>query len=706
MIGPEIGIVWRKELLDILRDRRTIMAMIVVPLLVYPIMIIVISQLGIAQVERIRASLARITVLPEDASPDLFRAFAADSTFTVVFTEDPERGLEERTIDAVIRLPHDFENLLADMDSAIVSVKIDLSRDRGEQMRDRIRTFLFDWRKEMVAERLANRELPDTFVKPFLVEIDNVAGDRKMGGSLIGRILPFFLVVMMISGALYPAIDVTAGERERGTLETLLVVPASRLNIVIGKFLTVFVASMVTTLANIASIAFTVFFLIGNAKMGGDFAANIPGLLDWRAFFLIFLIMIPMGILFSGLAMLVASFARSFKEAQNYLSPLMIACMAPAYLSFLPGVEINQTWALVPIANVVLLSRELLLGNYAWGYFFITVGTMSALAFLLLNRTVRLFGHEAMLGGGEAAPKFSFRSLVRRDPHRKQEQLSPGLVAQIFILVLLGFFYLGTPLQLQDTRGGLVLTQLLVIAGIPILALRFWGLPVGRVLGLRRIPRPGVMALVLIGAPAATMLAALVGMAQGTFMEVPQSYQELMKRLFESQGGTGLLTAILVFAVIPGFCEEILFRGFVLRGLATRMNSLNAVFWTAVLFGAFHFDLYRLMPTITLGFVLGLLVWVTGSLWPAILLHITNNTIAVLATNRDVVAAVPWLDEGAEIPLQIVLMVGALGVTCAVGIIRMNRRPKPLSEIDIGSPVVSENRTGAAHLKPPSDSST
>jgi membrane protease YdiL (CAAX protease family) len=257
--------------------------------------------------------------------------------------------------------------------------------------------------------------------------------------------------------------------------------------------------------------------------------------------------------------------------------------------------------------------------------------------------------------------------------------------------VLLGFFYLGTPLQLQDTRGGLVLTQLLVIAGIPILALRFWGLPVGRVLGLRRIPRPGVMALVLIGAPAATMLAALVGMA---------------KRLFESQGGTGLLTAILVFAVIPGFCEEILFRGFVLRGLATRMNSLNAVFWTAVLFGAFHFDLYRLMPTITLGFVLGLLVWVTGSLWPAILLHITNNTIAVLATNRDVVAAVPWLDEGAEIPLQIVLMVGALGVTCAVGIIRMNRRPKPLSEIDIGSPVVSENRTGAAHLKPPSDSST
>ncbi|HET9232560.1 MAG TPA: type II CAAX endopeptidase family protein, partial [Candidatus Eisenbacteria bacterium] len=334
------------------------------------------------------------------------------------------------------------------------------------------------------------------------------------------------------------------------------------------------------------------------------------------------------------------------KEAQNYLSPLMIVCMAPAYLSFLPGVEINANWALVPIANVVLLSRELLLGNYVWSYFFITIATMTGLALLLLNRTVRFFGHETMLGGGEGAPKFRWRNLMRREPGRRAERLTPALVSQVFLIVLLGFFYVGTPLQLQNTRSGLLLTQLLIIAGIPLLALRFWGIPVGSALGLDRKPKPLAMLLVLIGAPAATLLAALVGIAQGLFMEVPESYRELMERIFAAEGGANLLTAILVFAVVPGICEEILFRGLVLRGLATRLNPLMAIAWTAVLFGAFHFDLYRLLPTMVLGFLLGGLVWLTGSLWPAILLHAANNTIAVLANNLDALRDIPWLQEG------------------------------------------------------------
>jgi membrane protease YdiL (CAAX protease family) len=360
----------------------------------------------------------------------------------------------------------------------------------------------------------------------------------------------------------------------------------------------------------------------------------------------------------------------------------MIACMAPAYLSFLPGVEINHVWAMIPIANVVLLSRELLLGNYPWVYLFMTIGTMSAIALLLLNRTVQLFGHEAMLGG-ESAPKFAWRNLIRRDPHRRPETLSPTLVAPVFLLVLLGFFYLGTPLQLQDSRTGLVLTQLFVIAGIPIMALRFWGIPIARTLGLSRVPGPAVLACVLIAAPAATMAAALVGMAQGTIMEVPESYRELMEKLFQSHGGTGFAAALIAFAVIPGICEEIFFRGFVLRGLAHKMSPAAAIVWTAVLFGAFHFDLYRLLPTTVLGLFMGTLVWFTGSLWPAILLHVANNGIAVAANNVEALKQVPWLQEGAAIPLEVILAVGVLGFLGIWGMVRMTggakglRRPEP-----------------------------
>ena len=395
--------------------------------------------------------------------------------------------------------------------------------------------------------------------------------------------------------------------------------------------------------------------------------ADLAGLLDWKALALIFVVMIPMAILFGGLAMLVASFARSFKEAQNYLSPLMIVCMAPAYLSFLPGVEINSTWALIPIANVVLLSRELLLGNYVWSYFFITVGTMSALALIFLNRTVHFFGHESMLGGGEGGPKFRWRNLLRREPGRKPEKLSPALVAQVFAMVLLGFFYIGTPLQLRDTRSGILITQIVVIAGIPLVALRFWGISAWSALGLSRRGKPLTYFLVLIGAPAATLLAALVGIAQGAFMEIPESYRELMEKLFLAETGKSLVTAVVVFAIVPGICEELFFRGFVLRGLASRMSPPMAVLWTAILFGAFHFDLYRLLPTTLLGLLLGSLVWLTGSLWPAMLLHAANNTIAVLANNLESLKNIPWLQEGTSIPIPVVAGVGVVGVLAAGG---------------------------------------
>ena len=683
----EIGLVWNKEVLDILRDRRTIMAMIVIPLLVYPILMIVISQLGLAQVEKIKASKARVAFIPQEVPPSLLKKLQADSTIIIIPSGNPAHDLAARNLDAVVEIPDGFEARLTTLDSAVVNVRVDLSRDRGERMSERIKSFLVEWREDLVTERLVQRDLPPAFVKPFTVKIDNVAGERKMGGSVVGRILPFFLVVMMMSGALYPAIDVTAGERERGTLETLLVVPAKRFNIVLGKFLTVFMASMVTTLANIISIAFTVFFLIRSAKMGGEMTSDMATLLDWRALVLIFIIMIPMAILFAAVAMLVASFARSFKEAQNYLSPLMIICMAPAYLSFLPGVEINATWALVPIANVVLLSRELLLGNYVWSYFFITIATMSGLALLLLNRTVRFFGHETMLGGGEGAPKFRWRNLLRREGGRKPERLSPALVAQVFIVVLLGFFYIGTPLQLRDTRSGLLITQLLVIAGIPLLALRFWGIHPGAALGLNRRPKSLAMLLVLIGAPAATLLAALVGIAQGWFMQVPDSYRELMERLFQAQGGANLVSAVIVFAIVPGICEELFFRGFVLRGLASRMNPLMAIAWTAVLFGAFHFDLYRLLPTTVLGLLLGGLVWLTGSLWPAMLLHAANNTIAVLANNLPAFRNIPWLQEGTSIPTPVILIVTAVGLLATWGLLRLYPRPAPLGPPEETEPV-------------------
>jgi len=230
------------------------------------------------------------------------------------------------------------------------------------------------------------------------------------------------------------------------------------------------------------------------------------------------------------------------------------------------------------------------------------------------------------------------------------------------------------------------LTQVFVIAGIPLLALRFWGIPPGPALGLSKKPKSLTMLLVLIGAPAATLIAALVGIAQGWFMKAPDSYRELMERIFQAQGGVSLVSAVIVFAIVPGICEELLFRGFVLRGLATRLNPLMAIAWTAVLFGAFHFDMYRLLPTTVLGLLLGGLVWLTGSLWPAMLLHAANNTIAVLANNLPALRKIPWLQEGTSIPTPVLLVVGAVGLIATWGLLRLYPRPAPLAQAPEAEP--------------------
>jgi sodium transport system permease protein len=671
--GRTVRVVWRKELLDTLRDRRTIMAMIVVPLLVYPLLIIVISQLGIRQVEKLRASTARVAVLPPEGAGPVIAALEADSTFAVLRPADPESALAARELDAVIVLPAGFAERLAAMEQPEVVVRVDLSRDRGEEMRARVRDFLVEWREDLVARDLEARALPGALVKPFSVTVENAAGARKMGGSLVGRILPFFLVVMMMTGAFYPAIDVTAGERERGTLETLLVAPASRFAIVMGKFLTVFVASVITTLANMLSIAFTVFFLLGSMNVNLPAGENLASLLDARALGLVFVVMLPMALLFSSLALLVATFARSFKEAQNYLSPLVIACMAPAYLSFLPGIELTHGLALVPVANVVLLSRELFLGNVPWPFFAITMATVTALALFFLARTVTLFGGEAMLGGGSTPMRWSWRRLFRAEGARPAMELTPGIVAQVFPLVLLGFFYLGTPLQLESLKLGLAVTQIAVIAGIPVLAMRLFHIPVRVSLGLAAAPSARALLWTLLAAPGATLVAIGAAQLQGLLVEVPESYRKLMETLFRTEAGGNLALSLLVFALLPAVCEEILFRGFVLRGLRSRLGWGSAIFWTGILFGAFHFDLYRLFPTTVLGWVLGGVAWATGSLWPCMLLHAVNNALAVLSTSEAARARFSWLGGEEALPAAVLLGAAALGLMGLGGLTHLAR---------------------------------
>jgi sodium transport system permease protein len=217
-----------------------------------------------------------------------------------------------------------------------------------------------------------------------------------MGGFMLGMFLPYMIVILAMVGAMYPAIDLTAGEKERGTLETILVTPVSRLDIATGKFLTVMTASVITILLATASMSLSAGLGFGQMSQFAP-EQQISFAIKPLSIILLLLLMLPLAALFSSALLSVSLFAKSYKEAQSYVSPLMFVVILPAMVSFIPGIELNWQLAFVPIVNISLAAREVLLGTFRWEFIgLIFVSTFIYASFSIFV-TKRLFDKEDVL---------------------------------------------------------------------------------------------------------------------------------------------------------------------------------------------------------------------------------------------------------------------------------------------------------------------
>jgi sodium transport system permease protein len=188
--------------------------------------------------------------------------------------------------------------------------------------------------------------------------------------------------------------DLTAGEKERGTMETILASPVRRVELVIGKFLLVLLASGTTAVLSVASFALT--FLLG-AQLFGEITARFALTVSGKATAAVFLLVLPLAVFFSAALLAIAVFARNYREAQTYLGPLMFVVILPAMASFIPGIELNTRLALIPVLNVSLMAKEVLGGNYDWPLIGIIFGSTCAYAAAALYFAVRQFHREDVL---------------------------------------------------------------------------------------------------------------------------------------------------------------------------------------------------------------------------------------------------------------------------------------------------------------------
>jgi sodium transport system permease protein len=412
MNAAHIWIIYRKELRDALRDRRTLISSIVVPTLLMPLLLFGVGRLMQRAVAEAREEVPAVAVLGGAGAPALLARLSGDTRVRLVpVPADWREAIAAKRLRAVLEVPERLEERLR-AGEASPAVRIfhyqgELKSENGARVTERI---VAEHRERVVTERLAARGLSPEAVRPFEVRRENVAPPEKVGGNLFGGLVPYFIILLCFTGAIYPAMDITAGEKERGTMETLLCSPVARLDLVLGKFLLVLTGSL-------ASMFFVVASMAGSALLGGALffgasgaaaaAALPPGsaavgmgslpTIDPLGLAGVFAMVLPVAVLFSAVALTVSLFAKSYKEAQSYLGPLIVVVLVPGMIAALPGTELTARTALIPLLNLSLVCKEMLSGSWPWGYIALIFGSSSLYAAGALALAVRMFNREDVL---------------------------------------------------------------------------------------------------------------------------------------------------------------------------------------------------------------------------------------------------------------------------------------------------------------------
>jgi len=400
--------VYLKELRDTLRDRRSLLSIIIIPTFVMPAIFFGVGKIAAGIVSKAREEIPTIMVLGGEDSPGVVAGLKQAKKLRVVATTaDWKQQISEKKVRAAVQIPAGFEaGLKAGSAGPVVIYNYEGELKSGFGAGE-LENFFRDLRDRTVAARLAERSLPATLVKPFEFSRENVAPPEKVGGNLLGGIVPYIIIILCFTGAMYPAMDLTAGEKERGTMETLLCSPVARVNLVLGKFLMVLTGSLSAMLLSLTSMGISAY--VGGMLLGGgggrvaaaaDHAApkaELIPMIDPLGIFGVIAMVLPVAVFFSAVIFTVALFAKSYKEAQSYVGPMIFLVIMPAIVGMLPGIDLNARLALVPILNLSLVCKEMLSGVWHWNYIALIFGSSSLYAALALTAAVKMFNRESVM---------------------------------------------------------------------------------------------------------------------------------------------------------------------------------------------------------------------------------------------------------------------------------------------------------------------
>lgn len=380
-------LVFLKELKELLRDRKTLFFMVALPIVVFPLLFGIATYFSSKAIEDAQTKTLTYSIVGQEYAPELVSKLGEADVFERVdmpTDSDIKAWVKDGKADFVLVIPENYTN------DPLTGTQVSLSlylNDSGLNMVQRrlqeIVDSIADANQVTAFNALSLNEAQQTAIlSPIEIEKINVANNRENWGEKIGGFVPYLVFILCLQGAMIPATDLGAGEKERGTLETLLISPIERYKLVLGKFFTIAFAGVTSAMVTVSSMA--VWGLIVGQGMAIKIVVEIMGAISVLDFILMFLMLIPVVAIFAAVLLSLSIYARSFKEAQGYMTPLVMVVIVPVVMAMLPGIDLKGGWAWVPLTNVALAIKELIKGTMDYFALFAIFGSTAVIAGALL----------------------------------------------------------------------------------------------------------------------------------------------------------------------------------------------------------------------------------------------------------------------------------------------------------------------------------
>lgn len=665
-----IQLIYHREMRDQLRDRRTLFTIAVLPMLLYPLIGLLMMQ--VAQFNREYS--VRIRVVGQDNWPknlpliDQQRHLVALPGTRALgrlieFTTEPwpteaeelaklrstaSAAVQFDAVDAVLIVKPEFarqmqerlaaksltEQALAPDLTDGLELVANLARDHSQLAQQRLQRVLDAWQQAWVSKELVSAGMSPRLVEPLTLAQTDTAPVSVRRAMLWSKVLPFVMLVWALTGAFYPAIDLCAGEKERGTLETLLSSPARRNEIVWGKLLTVATFSISSALLNLLSMHTTAGLIVKQlASAGSPNITEALGPLPIHALGWLVLLLLPMAAFFSALALAVAALARSTKEGQYYLMPLLLVTLPLVSLPMIPSLSLNLGTSLVPVSGAVFLVRSLIEGRYTEAMMHLPVVIMVTVTCCLLSIrwAIRQFESESVMF--RESDRWSLHAWLHQLWRDREMTASPteAIFCGLIILVAMFFAQFMAGSSISNWRSvvamtvavqiGLILTPCLLMAICLTRSVR-------NALRIHHVQPSHLGAAICLGVTLHPTYTALGNGIRHVY-SLGDQIQAALAHFSQLIYAQPLWAVLLLLAILPAVCEELTFRGFIFGGLVKQGGALRAILITSLFFGFTHTILQQSIAACIMGLMLGLIAWRTGGVVSCICVHVINNVLSI-----------------------------------------------------------------------------